>query len=103
MKQKGTSLVRKLEHDVAKRYRFNRMWAIIWFVFLVVTPFLPILYGHSTNALFVQEISFCVNFVTHFASMRKALAHINKGKKINNSHNTVSGIRQVFDLSGNIE
>lgn len=70
----ATRNVGALEHDPHSQYKFNRMWALIWFTTMVVIPFIPTLYAHSVSALIIQEISLWANFATHFGAMSAALA-----------------------------
>lgn len=70
--------VRHLEHDPHSQYKFNRFWAIIWFVTIIAAA---IALWPSNRTQFVQllilEVSLWANFATHFGAMSAALAASN--------------------------
>lgn len=76
-----------LEHDASSQYKFNRFWAITWFLCLTYFSFPTVgaLLAGQTDK-FVQylilDISLWANFATHFGAMSGALAAMNTSEKI---------------------
>ena len=85
----------KLEHDPEAQYKFNRLWAIIWFLTMVGIPFIPTLYAHQISALLIQEISLWANFATHFGAMSAALAAMQTSKTVQDISQDVDEIHEV--------
>lgn len=86
-----------LEHDAQSQYKFNRTWAIVWGITMVILPFFPSLYGSAVSALLIQEISLWANFATHFGAMSSALAAVNTTKTVADVANTVQDVSDDID------
>lgn len=93
--------INHLEHDASSQYRFNRFWAILWFVTMITIPGVPKLYAHSISALIITEISLWANFATHFGAMSAALAAINTTKSVTDDLSDVAS--DVQDIQENTE
>lgn len=89
--------VRLLEHDASHQYRFNRFFAIVWGIAMIVIPFDATLYGHNISALIIQEISLWANFATHFSGMSSALAAKNTSKTLDDTTDVVQDLSDDID------
>lgn len=87
-----------LEHDARSQYKFNRFWAIVWFMALVAIPFLPRLYGHDVGTMLVLEVSLWANFATHFSGMSSALAAVNTTQTVTDMSDDVDDIHTVAEV-----
>jgi hypothetical protein len=85
--------VNLLEHDPNSQYKFNRFWALTWFITIVAIPFIPKLYAHSVSALIITEISLWANFASHFGNMSSALAAMNTSKTVADVADDVDDIK----------
>jgi hypothetical protein len=99
----------RLEHDPNSQYRFNRFWAIFWFLQMPMIALLLILFNHlwiEISIFYVTEASLWANFATHFGSMSSSLAAINTTKtvtaiddNVDDMQQDVSQIADVFETS----
>lgn len=73
--------IHALEYSASTQYRFNQVWAWLWFTTMVIVPFIPVL-RESIAALLILEASLWANFATHFGGMSAALASKNSGSGV---------------------
>jgi len=89
--------VQHLEHDPHSQYRFNRFWALMWGIGIIVIPFFPTLYAHTLSALIIQEISLWANFATHFGAMSAALAASNTTQDVRAMSDDLNTMEQLTE------
>jgi hypothetical protein len=87
--------IQLLEHDADSQYKFNRFWAIVWFMSMVglVIPLWP----HSLSGfvqLLILEVSLWANFATHFGAMSSALAAKNTTATVKEAAEAVDDIHE---------
>lgn len=87
-----------LEHDARSQYKFNRFFAILWFVVMIGLPFDKGLYAHSISALIITEVSLWANFATHFSGMSSALAASNTSRTVDNIAEDVGQVGEVLGV-----
>lgn len=93
--------VQHLEHDPHSQYRFNRFWAIVWF--LAIIGALIALWPHNRTQmvpLLILEVSLWANFATHFGAMSAALAASNTSQ---DTHDMAEDLDTMAKLTERME
>lgn len=74
----------KLSVNEVWQFKFNVFFTAFWFSSMFFIPAFPFLYGHSTPALIIQEISLWANFATHLGALGANLSAIISDQRLAN-------------------
>lgn len=92
--------IKHLDESALNQYKFNRFWAAIFGIFMLVLPFIRPLYDGSTASFIIQEITLWSVFATHLGNMSTAVGNNSQAKIIRKINKDIEVTRQE---SRNIE
>lgn len=77
--------IKLLEHDPQTQYKFNKFWAVFWFIQMFMVVVLLGLFPHLWDVIsivYITEASLWANFATHFSGMSSAIAATDTREKV---------------------
>lgn len=72
----GMFVAHRLSVDPKWQFKFNAFFSVLWIISMILIPLCPSLYGHTTSALIIEEVSLWANFASHFGALGANLSAI---------------------------